>query len=237
MPLARKILAELREKAGLSPSAMARALEMPLTSYLHYETRFKDERLPMELGLKVAAALRSTGHVTENQITQLVPPLELGLQAPRAAQPADEFNLSTATVTKVPSNPITPSIPLYASAQGGLEGSMVIDNSPIGSVLRPNAVAQARDAYAVYVVGSSMAPRFEQGDVAIVNPHKPPAGGDDILLVRVEADGTRYALLKRLISFNDKVWRVRQYEPAKDFQLPRETWAQAHCVVGRENGR
>jgi phage repressor protein C with HTH and peptisase S24 domain len=82
-----------------------------------------------------------------------------------------------------------------------------------------------------------MSPAYEQGDIALVHPGLPPRRGSDVVLSRTEADGTQHALIKHLIGWDEAHWKVRQYNPPKEFELPRSEWGKVQAVVGRYNGR
>ena len=94
-----------------------------------------------------------------------------------------------------------------------------------------------RNAFAVYVIGESMEPRYEQGDMILVHPTKPVKRDDDVLLCGAQGDGGRAALIKRLVRWNEAAWTVKQYNPAKEYELPRSDWQLAYVVVGKYNRR
>lgn len=128
-------------------------------------------------------------------------------------------------------------VPLFASARGGPEGAAIIDMNPIDYVSRPDSLARSRNAFAFYVIGDSMEPRYEQGDMALVDRTRPASKGDDVALLHDAGDGTHYALLKRLVSFDDRDWVVVQYNPPMELRLSRKMWQDAFTVVGRYNRR
>lgn len=127
-------------------------------------------------------------------------------------------------------------LPVYASAEGGPSG-MLVNSDPIDWVKRPEPLISVRNAFAVYVIGESMEPRYEQGDMILVHPTKPVRRDDDVLLYGQQGDGGRAALIKRLIRWSDSSWTVKQYNPAKEYDLPRSEWQQAFVVVGKYNRR
>ena len=126
-------------------------------------------------------------------------------------------------------------LPVYGAAQGGSEGAMVISSEPIQQVSEP--LATVRGGYGVYIVGESMSPAYEQGDVALVHPGLPPRRGADVILIRQDPDGTRHVLVKRLVGWTDEAWKLRQYNPAAEFELPRAEWAEVQTIVGKYNSR
>jgi phage repressor protein C with HTH and peptisase S24 domain len=137
-------------------------------------------------------------------------------------------------------------LPIYGAAAGGQVdraaegvsgGAMVVSSDPIKFIARPEPLQTVRAAYGVYIVGESMSPAYEQGDVALVHPGLPPRRGADVILIRQDADGTRHVLVKRLTGWDDRDWHVRQYNPPRDFTLPRTAWAEIQPIVGKYNAR
>ena len=128
-------------------------------------------------------------------------------------------------------------LPVYSSAEGGLAGAMVINNDPADYVKRPEPLYNVRRAFAVYVINDSMSPAYEHGDMILINPSKPVRGDDDCLFVRTHQDGGMDALIKRLIRSEQTKWRVKQFNPVKEFDLEKQLWPQAMFIAGRYNRR
>jgi phage repressor protein C with HTH and peptisase S24 domain len=128
-----------------------------------------------------------------------------------------------------------PDLAVYASAAGGPEGAWVLSGDAIAWIHRDQRLVGVRDAFACYVVGESMFPAYEQGNLLLVNPAVPPNAGDDCLLIQEASDGSRYALIKRLVRFNSTSWTVKQWNPDKTFSLPRKEWQRALLVIGKYN--
>ena len=124
---------------------------------------------------------------------------------------------------------------VYASAAGGPEGAWVLSGDAIAWIHRDQRLVGVRDAFACYVVGESMFPAYEQGNLLLVNPAVPPNAGDDCLLIQEAPDGARYGLIKRLVRFNSTSWTVKQWNPDKTFTLPRKQWQRALLVIGKYN--
>ena len=123
-------------------------------------------------------------------------------------------------------------LPVYASAEGG-GGAIIITSDPIDFVRRPEPLLSVRDGYGCYVIGDSMSPAYEQGDLLLVHPGRPVRAGDDCVFVRDTGDGSLHALVKRLLRITPEKWRVRQFNPAKDFDLDRSQWQKAQLIVGK----
>lgn len=123
-------------------------------------------------------------------------------------------------------------LPVYASAEAG-GGAILITNEPIDFVRRPAPLLSVRDAYGCYVIGDSMSPAYEQGDLLLIHPSRPVRPGDDCVFIRDHGDGSQQALVKRLLRTTAEKWRVRQFNPAKDFDLDRGQWQKAQLIVGK----
>jgi phage repressor protein C with HTH and peptisase S24 domain len=133
--------------------------------------------------------------------------------------------------------PVAPSrdLPVYASAEGG-PGGTIFSTDPIEFVSRPDPLANVKDSYAMYVVGDSMSPAFEQGDLILVHPHLPYRTGDDVLIYRIE-HGQYEAAVKRLRKATTEQWQLEQFNPAKHFSLPRRQWPTCHVIIGKYSRR
>lgn len=123
-------------------------------------------------------------------------------------------------------------LPVYASAQGGPDG-MSIDYQPVEWMRRPQTLEGVVDAFAFYVVGDSMAPRFRHGERLLVHPKRPPRPGEDILLLLKDVDKADVnAMVKTLVGRNADAVTVAQYNPAKEFDIPAESVGDMLLIVG-----
>jgi SOS-response transcriptional repressor LexA len=127
-------------------------------------------------------------------------------------------------------------LPIYGSAQGGPSG-MIMHPDAIERVRRPAPLTGVAKGFGVYVVGDSMSPAYEHGDLILVHPGRPPRRGDDVLLLQHEPDGDVAALVKRLIRWTQKSWHLEQFNPRREFDLPRAAWQEVHVIVGKYNRR
>lgn len=136
---------------------------------------------------------------------------------------------------KVPAIGARRDFPVYASAEGG-PGEIIRSLEPVDWQPRPIPVMHVRDAYGLYVVGTSMIPEYRPGDVAIVNPHLPIVG-DEVYVFYAELDGEARATIKHLRREAPEEWHVSQHNPPargkKEFTLSRKEWGWAHRVLGK----
>lgn len=131
-------------------------------------------------------------------------------------------------------------LPVFASAEAGA-GTMVLSSDPVDFVRRPAPLANVKDGYALIVVGESMVPAFEPGDMLLVHPHLPPVPGADVVLYSDNGSGEVRVTVKRLRRATADSWLLTQFNPPKgkkaDFALSREEWQKCHRIVGKYSRR
>ena len=72
-------------------------------------------------------------------------------------------------------------MPLYGAVQGGEVGFDITNvDQPIDTIDTPSYLQSVEDAYAVFVTGTSMEPRYMAREVVYVHPHRPYRQGDDV---------------------------------------------------------
>lgn len=98
---------------------------------------------------------------------------------------------------------------------------------------RPPALRGARHAYAIYFQGSSMEPRFFAGEIGIVDPDRPAAPGDFVLvqLNNGEEDHVVSVLVKRLIRQTSGYVELEQFNPATIFRIDKSKVARVHKIM------
>ncbi len=128
----------------------------------------------------------------------------------------------------------TDRIPVLGMAECGPDGWSLWNGDIIDTIPRPPNLFGAPRAYAVYIVGGSMEPRYFPGEVAHIHPGKPVMIGDFVLVqIRSEHDGDApKAVVKRLIRRNGSKIVLEQYNPHKKFDLRTDEIVSMHKVVG-----
>ena len=202
------------QKAGKKPVDIARHLKISESAVSQW---FAKDTGPKSVRLSVLAAFLGT------TVEYLITEPEAGQFPPGAGRGAPPPSFDR------------PDLAVFASAAGGPEGAWVLSSDAIAWIHRDQRLQGVRDAFACYVVGESMFPAYEQGNLLLVNPAVPPNAGDDCLLIQEAADGARYALIKRLVRYNATSWTVKQWNPDKTFTLPRKQWQRALLVIGKYN--
>ena len=124
-------------------------------------------------------------------------------------------------------------IPVYGQAVGGKDDEFVLSGNQVSEVLAPPTLLHVPNAYAVYVVGDSMEPRYFAGETVFVNPRLPISRGSFVVAQiskDQEAEKPR-AYIKRFLSQDAKRLRLEQYNPKKIFEFSTSTVVAIHRIV------
>jgi phage repressor protein C with HTH and peptisase S24 domain len=119
-------------------------------------------------------------------------------------------------------------IPIRSVARGGGDQEMFLQDEPIGNTPRPANLSGVRGAYAIYMVGDCMEPRYEQGWLLHVNPFKPPTRGRDVVVFKAG----QAVLIKQFVRWDADTLVLRQLNPPEELRVPRDEVIECHLVVG-----
>lgn len=122
-------------------------------------------------------------------------------------------------------------VPAYGHAIGGPDGRFVLNGNKIADVLAPANLMGVRDAYAVYVVGESMEPRYFAGEAVFINPHIPVRRGDFVVAQIAASDEEKHAYVKRFIKLNSTELVLEQFNPAQMLTFPADRVVSVHRIV------
>lgn len=141
-------------------------------------------------------------------------------------------------------------IPVYGTAIGTSQDIQALENGEIaveqtslntGEVIdyfrRPPGLTNARKAYGLYVVGFSMEPAYEPGGVIIVDPSRPPAIQDYVVVYMRGAEhaedetSVSAVLLKRLVRRSASFVELEQFNPPARFRIGADAISQMHRVL------
>jgi phage repressor protein C with HTH and peptisase S24 domain len=108
-------------------------------------------------------------------------------------------------------------LPIMGRAQAAHGDVFTLEGARVGVTERPSYLEGVEDAFAVYVAGDSMSPRFKPGEMVYVNPNRPPAAGDDVLVEMTDGTG----IIKELTKITATTLTVKQHNPpqTKTFDL------------------
>lgn len=218
-------LNRLRDRAGLSLRALAaRAGYAAASSIQRYADSEFDSPLGVEVAQRFADAMEGQG---EPPITRVEVLALTGLIAATNAQP---FQMEA-----IDGDRMRRDLPIYGTALGAEE---IVDGEAIeqtalnrGEVIeykrRPPILDGRADVYGLYVQGSSMHPRFRDGDTVFVESRKRPSVGDDAVIYlrtpdEVEGERVSSVLIKTIVRKTASYVELEQYNPACIFRIPME---------------
>jgi SOS-response transcriptional repressor LexA len=221
---AARALKRLRNSIGLSMRATADELGWPLTRYQHYEDRYRRRYLPLELAQELAEIFGKRG-LPAAKVLELAG-IEPGM--PEAAEPAP--GAPRGIEVRPVARPLTTTrdLPVIGSVKGGSEPIYLNDGEAKEFVDRPPALVGVSNAFALYVYGESMEPRYYAGEIVYVNPNRPATRG---CFVAVElADGQ--GLIKRFVRRDDDQLVLAQFNPPKEIRLPIAEVKKVYFITG-----
>ncbi len=195
---------ELAACLDLAPSGISRLLNGKR------ELKAKEvEAIAAFLGVDPAFGMAAAGSAEPGR-TPLGP-----TEASPAASPAQHHEVP-------PVAAMARDVPVLGTAVGGASGSFAFNGETIDFVRRPPGLGGSSQAFALYVAGDSMAPRYEEGEVIFIHPGRPPLPGCDVVVELAERNGDPGAcFLKRLVRRSEENIVLAQFNPAKEITIER----------------
>lgn len=129
-------------------------------------------------------------------------------------------------------------VPVYGRANGGDDGMYLFNGDVIGWEARPPQLDGVADAYATYVDGESMYPRYKPGETVWLHPHKPAGRGDDVVVQlkpNDEYDAPR-GFIKEYVRRTPTKLIVMQYNPQMELEYDLEEVVSVHPIVFAQRG-
>jgi hypothetical protein len=102
------------------------------------------------------------------------------------------------------------------------------NEGPTGYTARPGNLDGVRGAYAMYMTGDAMEPRYEQGWLLHVHPFKPPTRGRDVVVQKKDQS----VLIGQFVRWEGDQLVLQQLNPAETVRVARDEVAECHLVVG-----
>src|SRR5487761_1688471 len=207
------------ERVGASQADLARALQLA-PSAVSRMLRGERQMKPVEQA-KIVAFLGVSPEEVLNHLTGTPPPASLA-EAPRRGR---------GRPPAAGSGPgqIGDRIPIRSGGRGGNDQEMFLQDE-VGYTPRPANLGGVRAAYAIYMVGDSMQPRYEQGWLLHVNPFKPPTRGRDVVVYKQG----QIVLIKQFVGWEGDALVLRQFNPPDTLRIPRAEVRECHLVVGAD---
>ena len=116
----------------------------------------------------------------------------------------------------------------------GGDGWEMWNGDTVAMVPRPESLRGVLNAFAVYVQGDSMEPRYYAGELLYVHPGKPVTPGSFVLVQmhpQKEGEGPR-AMVKRLKRRGPTRTTLEQFNPQKTFELKNSEIKTIDRIVG-----
>jgi phage repressor protein C with HTH and peptisase S24 domain len=125
-------------------------------------------------------------------------------------------------------------IQVLGMAECGPDGWALWNGDVVDWAERPSNLVGVPKAYAVFIVGESMEPRYHPSELAFIHPGKPILPGAYVLVQMhpPEDDPVPRAFLKRLVRRSGDKVVLEQYNPPKTFTLKAKEIKSMHRVVG-----
>lgn len=135
----------------------------------------------------------------------------------------DEPLPNVASVTTFPPLSSMPlDVPIRGTAVGGNAGDFSLNGDIVDYARRPPGILRNKQVFCVFLRGDSMEPRLEPGDLLYVNPARPAKPGEDVLveMAPTQPGEPGHAYIKRLEAQTPTKLVLRQFNPAKRFEIP-----------------
>lgn len=142
-----------------------------------------------------------------------------------------ERHVSNATIGE-PINGSAVRIPVYGQAVGGIDGEFIMNGSILYEVLAPPQIAKISGAYGVQISGDSMYPRYEDGEIAFIDPTRRVKKGDYVVAqIQMDEHSPPHAFVKRFLRHNAEELVLSQFNPPKDLVFDHESVVSVHFIA------
>jgi phage repressor protein C with HTH and peptisase S24 domain len=200
---------ERREAIKLSQDTLGKAVGVSRSAVAQWESDLNAPTLDKIPGLALALGVSAEWLLTGvGVVTGSIEPIRLGGRTVDLGE--------SLRVPSVASMPVD--LPEIGVAAGGNNGDFSINGQTVDYKRRPPGLMSNRSAFAIRVIGDSMYPRYEEGELIYIDPKRPPRIGDDILVeLKPERGGEPgHAYIKRLLAKTPTKLRVGQFNPPKE---------------------
>lgn len=156
---------------------------------------------------------------------------ELGAPPETATPGGGTFASSNATVSSERLE-TGPTIPLYGTAVGGVDGQFELNGNLMDRVKAPASLWTVKKAYAVRCAGESMEPRYEDGETIFVDPDRRVTRNDYVVAqIRAQEDGPPLAFVKKFVRWNSEVLVLNQFNPQKELVFDAKLVESVHYIL------
>jgi phage repressor protein C with HTH and peptisase S24 domain len=214
MDTARDLIISRIKELGLTMSDLSLQVGKNHAYFQQFIKRGIPARLPEEVRGRVAQILK-------------VDERDLKVAGPKTSTPALAPNARIGGGVR-----ISTWIPVYGHAVGGKDGEFILNGNQVTEVLAPASLSTVADAYAVYVVGDSMEPRYFAGETVFINPRLPVSRGTFVVAqIAGGDDNVPHAYVKRFVSQDAKRLRLEQFNTRKFLDFPASKVVSVHRII------
>ena len=221
-------LRKARKDAGFRSAAeAANALNVPYPTYAGHENGSRGvttEALEVYARrFKVSADWLLTGK------TNVVPSVAISTQPrPKIVLPQEKPNATIGE--KVTGSGVM--VPVYGQAVGGIDGQFLMNGTILYEVMAPPQIAEIAGAYGVQISGDSMFPRYEDGEVAFVDPRRRVKKGDYVVAqIQFDEHEPPHAYVKRFVRHNAEELVLSQFNPPKELTFDHDQVVSVHFIA------
>lgn len=128
-------------------------------------------------------------------------------------------------------------LPVLGAARGGERAYFLSNGDLFEMTERPASLSGIDGAYAVYMVGESMEPRYHNGEVLYVHPFRPPERGKYVVVQLGPESGASDMeyLVKRYLGRAGGELVLEQYNPRGELRFPLTRVRAIHRIVGTKD--
>jgi transcriptional regulator with XRE-family HTH domain len=117
-------------------------------------------------------------------------------------------------------------------ALGGNEGTFLYNGEVVDYVPRASGLVGSPNAFALYVIGDSMSPRYEPGDMIFIDPDRTVRAGDDVVVEIAGNNGEpEGCYIKRLIRRTSKHIVLKQFNPNRELSFKNDKLLAVHRIL------
>ncbi|ABS12950.1 helix-turn-helix domain-containing protein [Brucella anthropi] len=123
-------------------------------------------------------------------------------------------------------------VPVYGQAVGGIDGQFLMNGTILYEVMAPPQIAEIAGAYGVQISGDSMFPRYEDGEVAFVDPRRRVKKGDYVVAqIQFDEHEPPHAYVKRFVRHNAEELVLSQFNPPKELTFDHDQVVSVHFIA------
>lgn len=220
------MIKELREKLKLSQSGLAEAVGTSQPQIKRLEagerklTKEWAERISPHLGVSPEALLFGRPDSDESiKVNSSSAAVQREIELPNA-------------IIRDKVEGLGRKIPVYGQAVGGVDGEFLMNGNVLYEVMAPPVISHISGAYGVQIAGDSMSPRYEDGEVAFVDPKRRVRRGDYVIAqIQMEEHGPLLAFVKRFVSRTDAELVLSQFNPPKELKFDGKCVVSVHYIA------